>query len=160
MFRTMDYQDLMSHYAQGSQVLVKALKGVSDAQLDEVPIPDTWSIRQVVCHVADAEIVYADRMKRVLVDDNPTVLEWSPDKSVEDAFCRHRKIDNELTVIASIRRHMISILQHQEVEIWQRTAVHSLEGPMTLETLLERIVEHVPHHCRFIEQKRAAFEKA
>jgi len=159
MFRTMDYQQLLSHYSQGADVLAKTLKGVSAAQLDEVPIPETWSIREVVCHLADAEIVYADRMKRVLINDNPTVFEWSPDDSVRDDFCRHRDVDNELTVIDSIRRQMLSILQHQNVEIWQRTAVHSLDGPMTLETLLERIVEHVPHHCGFIEQKRAALNE-
>lgn len=155
----MDYQELLSNYSQGADVLSKALKGISNAQMDEVPIPETWSIRQVVCHLADAEIVYADRMKRVLIDDNPAVFEWSPDEFSQDDFCRHREIDNELTVIDSIRRQMISILQHQDVEIWQRTAVHSLDGPMTLETLLERIVEHVPHHCGFIEQKRAALNE-
>ena len=158
MCGTMDYQELLNHYAQGTDVLAKALMDVSDAQLDELPIPKTWSIREVVCHLADAEIVYADRMKRILIEDNPTVFEWSPDDSVRDAFCEHRQIGNELTVIDSIRRQMMSILQHQDVEVWQRTAVHSLHGPMTLETLLERIVEHVPHHCRFIEQKRAALK--
>ena len=160
MFHTMDYQELLSNYSQGADVLSKALKGIPNGQMDEIPIPETWSIRQVVCHLADAEIVYADRMKRVLIDDNPAVFEWSSDNSVQEDFCRHREIDNELTVIDSIRRQMMSILQHQDVEILQRTAVHNLDGPMTLETLLERIVEHIPHHCRFIEQKRAAFEKA
>jgi uncharacterized damage-inducible protein DinB len=156
----MDYHELLSDYSQGADVLVKVLKGVTDTQLDEVPIPDTWCIRQVVCHLADGEIVYADRMKRVLVEDNPTVFEWSPDDSVRDEFCRHRDIDNEVAVIASVRCQMLSILEQQDVEVWQRTAVHSQDGPMTLETLLERIAGHIPHHCRFIEQKRAAMSEA
>jgi len=44
------------------------------------------------------------------------------------------------------------------VEVWQRTAVHSHDGPMTLETLLKRIMQHIPHHIRTIEQTIAAME--
>jgi uncharacterized damage-inducible protein DinB len=151
-------QQLLADYSRGPDALQQALLGFADDQADTIPIANTWSVRQVVCHLADAEIVYADRMKRVLIEDNPTIFGWSPDDSVNDTFCSHREIDDELALIASIRRHIASILEHQEVETWQRTAVHSEDGPMTLETLLERITEHIPHHVKFIEQKRAVLK--
>lgn len=154
----MDPQQLLSDYSLGPGVLRQTLQGIPEHQLDTSPIVDAWSVRQVVCHLADAEIVYADRMKRALVEDNPTVFEWSPDDSVRDDFCRHRQIGDELAVIASTRRHITSILVHQDVESWQRTAVHSKDGPLTLETLLERITHHIPHHVKFIEQKRVAMQ--
>ncbi len=148
--------DLLHNYSRGFEVLNRALEGLTEAQLDERPILNAWSIRQVVCHLADGEIVYADRMKRVLIEDNPTIYEWSPDNSVQDEYCRHRDIDNELAVIKAIRCQMKTILEHQDVEVWQKTAVHSLDGAMTLETLLERVTGHIPHHIGFIEQKRTA----
>ena len=42
-------------------------------------LPESGSIRQVVCHVTDFEIVSADRVKRVLAEDNPTMFGGDPD---------------------------------------------------------------------------------
>jgi len=38
--------------------------------------------------------------------------------------------------------------------------VHTEDGPVTLETLLERIVIHIPHHLSFIEAKIAAIRSS
>ncbi|MCH2210830.1 MAG: DinB family protein [Fuerstiella sp.] len=152
----MDIDLLLTEYSAGPAVLRRTLENIKDSELDRLPDADTWSIRQVICHLADTEIVYADRIKRVLVEDNPTLFAWSPNKSVRDEYCRNRDVGDELAVITTTRCHIAGILRHQEVECWQRTAVHSQDGPMTLETLLERITEHIPHHVRFIEQKHAA----
>ena len=43
------------------------MEDIPEDHSDTLPITGTWSVRQVVCHLADAEIVYADRMKRVLI---------------------------------------------------------------------------------------------
>ncbi|MCH2201706.1 MAG: DinB family protein [Fuerstiella sp.] len=152
----MDTELLITEYSNGPAVLRQTLEKIQDSDLDLLPISGTWSIRQVVCHLADAEIVYADRMKRVLIEDNPTVFAWCPDTSIRDEYCSNRSIADELAVITVTRCHIASILRHQEIECWQRTAVHSQDGAMTLETLLERITEHIPHHITFIEQKYAA----
>jgi hypothetical protein len=39
---------------------------------------------------------------------------------------------------------------------YDRQGVHSTDGPLTLAQLLERITRHLPHHVRFIEEKREA----
>lgn len=41
---------------------------------------------------------------------------------------------------------------------FERTGIHSVEGPMTLGSLLERITNHIPHHAQFIEEKKRAME--
>jgi hypothetical protein len=34
--------------------------------------------------------------------------------------------------------------------------LHPRDGALTLEDLLERVAAHIPHHVRFIEEKRRA----
>ena len=46
------------------------------------------------------------------------------------------------------------------IESWTRTAVHTERGLMTLRQLVLYITGHVPHHLRFIAEKRAALETA
>ena len=144
---------LVQSYSAGPQLLREAVLPATLADLDARPIEGKWSIREVVCHLADTELVYADRMKRVLAEQKPTFFEASPDLFVPALHCPERPLDTELNVIEAIRRHMLPILQASDASDFQRKGFHSLDGPMTLETLLERIVRHIPHHIAFIEEK-------
>jgi hypothetical protein len=49
---------------------------------------------------------------------------------------------------------MARILRSLTEKDFQRIGHHSEDGPLTLETLLQRITEHIPHHVRFIKEKR------
>jgi hypothetical protein len=59
-------------------------------------------------------------------------------------------------LVEVIRRQVGQILRTVKPEDFQRRGIHSESGPLTLYTLLERITNHIPHHVRFIEEKRKA----
>src|SRR5262249_16192228 len=120
------------------------------------PIEGKWSVREVVCHLADSEIIYADRIKRVLAEDNPTFFEADPNRFRPTLFCSRRPLDKELDVVDAVRAHLLPILRSCHAEAFRRTGVHSLDGPMTLRTLVERVTGHIPHHIAFIEEKLQA----
>ena len=151
-----DISTLIEAYSGGAKLLGDAMRSTVDVDLDAKPIEGKWSVREVVCHLADSEIVYADRMKRVLAEDNPTFFEADPGLFGPAPHCSQRPLDKELDVVEAIRAHMLPILQSCDANAFQRTGVHSLDGPMTLRTLLERITAHIPHHVAFIEEKLQA----
>ena len=156
----MDLELLIHRYLAGSELLKSVVSRAGENQLDLHPVPERWSIRQVVCHLADFEIVYADRIKRVLAEDNPTLFGGDPEQFAAALAYDKRCVANELLLISSIRHQIASILQQADLEDYQRTGVHSEAGPLTLETLLERVTDHIPHHVRFIEEKLAAMSAA
>jgi len=151
-----DFQTLLENYAAGPQLLKGAVDGLSEADLDAIPVAGKWSIRQVICHIADFEPISVDRMKRVLAEDNPTMFDADPNAFAAKLNYEHRNITEELSLIEFCRKHMVSVLRHCDIEDLQRTGVHSEDGPMTLETLVERVTNHIPHHIAFIEEKRKA----
>jgi hypothetical protein len=55
---------------------------------------------------------------------------------------------------------MTQILRVLNPEDFQRRGAHSRDGALTLEILLQRITAHIPHHVRFIDEKRRAMGKA
>jgi hypothetical protein len=146
----------IDEYSSGAKLLSDLVRSMGSVDVDARPIEGKWSIREVVCHLADTEIVYADRMKRVIAEDNPTFFNANPELFVPALSCRQRPLDNELDVIRAIRAHMLPILQSCDANDFQRTGVHSVAGPMTLLTLLQRVTAHIPHHIAFIEQKLKA----
>ena len=152
------HSSLINAYAGGDEPLRTTLQAAAGVDVDARPISGHWSIREVVCHLADTEIVYADRMKRVIVEENPTFFEADPDL-FSALHCASRPIDLELQVIAAVRAHMVPILRSLDSDVFQRRGEHSLDGAVTLEVLLNRVTNHIPHHLRFIEEKVAALKK-
>jgi hypothetical protein len=65
-------------------------------------------------------------------------------------------LDEELELIAITRRQMARILRLISPDVWDRSAVHSETGLVTLRQLLLHASNHLQHHLRFIAEKRAA----
>lgn len=152
----MQYDQLINDYVAGADQLRQSVAGMTDEQLDATPVAGKWSTRQVICHIADFEPVYADRMKRVIAEDKPALISGDPDLFKAALAYDKRPVPDELDLIAVVRRQMAVVLRSIRPEDFQRTGIHSSDGPLTLETLLKRITGHVPHHVQFIAEKRQA----
>jgi hypothetical protein len=148
--------DLLEQYARGADELRQAVAGMTAEQLAARPIAGRWSTREVVCHIADAEMLYADRIKRVLAEERPTLPGLDPELHVPRLAIPERQIENELGLVDFVRRQMLSILRTLTPADFAREGLHTEAGPMTVETLLRRVTSHLPHHAKFIAEKRAA----
>jgi uncharacterized damage-inducible protein DinB len=152
----MSPDSLIADYLAGPQKLRQAVAGLTAEQWDARPIAGKWSTREVVAHLADCEPVYADRMKRVIAEDRPTFFGLNPDAFASRLAYSARDMNEELALIESVRRHVARILRTLPAGDFERLGNHSVDGPVTLETLLRRITNHIPHHIQFIEEKRRA----
>jgi hypothetical protein len=152
--------ELLSAYEQGPAELKAAVAGMTEEQLHARPVPGKWTTHEVVCHLADAEILYADRMKRVISENNPTFFAMDPDVHLAYLAVPQRNVDEEIKLVELVRRQMLNILKTLRREAYLREGVHSEDGPMTLETLLSRVTGHIPNHVKHIKEKREAIARA
>jgi hypothetical protein len=154
----MNYQKNIEEYRAGAAVLRKAVAGMSGEQLLARPIPGKWSTLEVVCHLADFEIVYADRIKRVIAENEPTLFGGDPDMFATRLAYEKRDLEEELALVELIRKQVSRILGDIGDQDFQLHGIHSEYGPLTLETILMRVTNHIHHHVRFIEEKRKALD--
>jgi hypothetical protein len=154
----MEPMTLIDDYVGGPQLLRQAVAGMTTEQLVARPIPGKWSTLEVICHLADFEIVYADRIKRIIAENEPTILSGDPNEFAARLAYQQRNPEEELLLIALIRQQVARILRTLNREEFQRRGIHSQSGPMTLEAMVQRITGHIPHHVGFIEEKRKALE--
>lgn len=152
----MDVSALLRQYLDGPRQLRDAIRGLTGDQLRARPVAGKWSTMEVVCHIADFEPVYADRMKRVIAEHEPTMFGGDPDTFAARLSYDARDLEEELNLIEATRRHVARILASRPAEDFGRRGIHSSDGPLTLATLLERIANHIPHHLPFIAEKRRA----
>jgi uncharacterized damage-inducible protein DinB len=150
------FSQLIDSYLSGVQTLRRAVAGMSREQLRARPIPGKWSTLEVVCHLADFEPVLADRMKRVIALDRPSLIGADEKRFAATLAYQERDLDEELRIIEDTRQQMARILRTLPAEALTRVGIHSERGPRTLEQLLTGAIEHIPHHVRFIHEKRQA----
>jgi len=152
----MNYDALIEQYLAGPGLLRRAVAGMTRDQLLARPIPGKWSTQEVVCHLADYEPIYADRMKRVIALQEPELLQGDPRLFAARLAYDHRDVEEELAFVELTRKQMARILRSLKPEDFQRRGLHSRDGALTLENLLQRVTAHIPYHVRFIEEKRQA----
>ena len=101
----------------------------------------------------------ADRIKRVIAENEPTLFGGDPDLFAARLAYHQRSAEEELLLIETIRKQVARILRTLVPGDFQRRGIHSESGPLTLEALVQRITGHIPHHVRFIEEKRKAMTR-
>lgn len=150
--------ELIDAYLAGVESVVRAVSGLSPGQLRARPVAGMWSALEVICHLADSEALFADRMKRVLAEDRPALPFADPGCYVTALAYHERDAAEEVAFIGAVRRQMARILQAQPAEAWRRVGIHSKEGERTLEQLVRKAVDHLEHHLEFLRAKRQALE--
>jgi hypothetical protein len=154
----MDTRPLLEDYIAGAGQVREAVAGMTASDLRQRPIAGQWSTLEVVCHIADVETLYAERIKRVLVEDRPLLPGCDPDLYAAGLAYGSRNLEEELAIIEAQRRQLATILQQTPESALQRIGEHSNDGPLSGLELLRRITAHIPHHVGFIAKKRRVLE--
>ena len=147
---------LIETYVEGPKLLREAVRGMTRDQLVARPVAGKMSTLEVVCHIADFEPIMADRVKRVLTHDRPTLLGADENLFTAGLAYQERDLDEELAVIDATRAQLARILRTLTPDVLSRVGVHSQRGELTLERILTMACNHIPHHIPFIVEKKKA----
>jgi uncharacterized damage-inducible protein DinB len=151
--------ELLNSYLSAAEKLRSSVKGLSPAQFNAKPVPGTWSIQQIVIHIMDADLIWTDRVKRVIAEENPKLIGYDETRFVAWLNYELWSVDEALTIFELNRKNFAKVLGVLPETAFARRGNHSERGEMKLSDMLPLIVSHVDHHLKFIHQKRAMVEK-
>ena len=146
-------------YAHGGFVLHAAIYGLSSVDMDAIPIPGTWSIRQIVLHLMDSDLIASDRMKRVIAEENPMLVGFDESAFAAHLFYTELDAATAVDIFQKNRTLMAEILRRLPAEAFTRSGTHSQRGRITLGELLTIYVRHLDHHLKFLKHKRQLIGK-
>ena len=147
---------LTENYLAGIDMVRRAVTGMSKEQLRARPVPGKWSTLEVVCHLVDSDIAWIHRMERVIAEDHPLLLGYDESRFSAALHYQDRVVTEELVTLETGRRRMARVLHSLSPETLKRTGVHSERGLVTLQEMIEIENGHIPHHVKFIHEKRKA----
>jgi hypothetical protein len=151
--------DLIEQYARGGEKLRLAIKGLTQKDLVAFPIPGKWSILQVVIHLQDSDLIASDRMKRVIAEDNPTLIGFDESMFVANLAYHEQSAEDAVTLFDLNRKQFARVLRTLPDSVWTRVGTHNERGVLTLGHLLQTYTNHLEHHLKFIHEKRKAMGK-
>jgi len=88
--------ELLERFRRGPDLVAAVITGAAGAELDFVPSPEKWSIRQILAHLADSEIVCSDRFRRVIAENNPTLVGYDQEAWAANLNYRRRRTADSL----------------------------------------------------------------
>ena len=87
-----------------------AIAGVSDVQLSQPESPCKWSMRQVVQHLADCELVWSYRFRMVLAQERPPLTGFDQDLWAQRVHYDSAPIDEALDRFTVLRRSNLRLV--------------------------------------------------
>jgi hypothetical protein len=156
-------RELIEHYEGGGEKLSLAIRGLTREDLLCVPAAEAnvgrWSIQQVVIHCMDSELVSADRLKRMIAEDNPTLIGYDENKFAANLSYDEQPAEEAAAIVDANRKLFAIVLRRLPESAWRRKGTHNERGVITVGSYLKSTVDHLEHHLKFIHAKRAHMGK-
>lgn len=154
-----DLAAILERFRRGPEVLAVALTGVFGEEIDFIAAPGKWNIRQIVAHLADSELVGAQRFRQVIAEDNPSLGAFDQDAWVKNLDYARRLPKQSLETFRRLRTENYELLKHLPEPVFERTGVHSERGRLSLRELLEGYAEHAETHARQLQAIRDDYKR-
>jgi hypothetical protein len=150
---------LIAKYKDGYRVVAEALRGATDEELDARPGPGKWSARELVHHLADAEMTAATRLRLLVAIENPQIIGYDQDRFATTLFY-DRPIAASLDAFKAARQSTAEILERMTDDQWARSAgTHTEHGRFTAELWLQLTSVHGHAHAAQILVARDSVNK-
>jgi uncharacterized damage-inducible protein DinB len=134
--------------------LAKLLAGLKKEQIEQAPAPGKWTPREVMCHLADCELVWAWRLRLIYEKDNPLLQPFDQDPWAK-IYAAYTFEQARLT-FDTLRMWNLAFLAKLTDADKQRKATHPERGEVTLWIIVEGIAGHDLHHLATFQKQLPA----
>jgi hypothetical protein len=132
--------------------LARLLKGVSPAKLRKRPAPAKWSVREILLHLADTEIVSGFRIRMILGKPGTPLAGFDQDDWVVAGNYGQRDVRTALAQFTSLRAANLALLKTLRPEQWKHVGMHAERGEESVETIVSMMAGHDLNHLGQIER--------
>lgn len=149
-------QALIDQIREFPDVLEAQVANLSPAQLETHFLPEEWSVRQIVHHLADSHMNSIIRLKLILTMERPPLQNYPQELWAELADVYQTPIEDSLAILRGLHHRWAVVFESLDEGQWQRIGIHSVDGEMSAHDLLVNYVNHCETHLDQIRRVLAA----
>jgi hypothetical protein len=119
-------------------------------KVSKSPAPGKWSAREIFCHLADCEVVFAFRLRQTLAEPHHVIQPfdqdgWAKTYAAYDA-------QSALELFSAVRRWNVTLINSVPKEAHAKVVTHPERGAMTFESIFHTMAGHDINHLRQLEK--------
>lgn len=138
--------------AATAEKLERMVEGQPETVLRRRPGADSWSVSDIVAHLADAEIVIAFRMRLILGAPGSPLAAYDQDSWVSSGHYEKRDARKSVEQFRVVREANLALLRSLAPEQWKQFGMHSERGQETIERMVRMTAGHDLNHLQQIER--------
>ena len=142
--RFLDGRPLEAILADTGSSLASLLEAIGPEKAVVPPAPGKWSPAEIVCHLADCELVFAFRLRQTLAEDASVIQPFDQDKWA--ATYPGIAVEQALQVFNAVRGWNLRLIVSALPAAAGRPVTHPERGTMTFQTLVETMAGHDLNH--------------
>jgi hypothetical protein len=160
--RIISYQagdDPLVLQAKAPDTLAALVEGLSTQDFGKRPTPQKWSIREIVAHLADDELVGAYRIRLILSAPGTEIQAFDQDVWSRTGRYSTADVKESLAVYRALRHKNLKLLRSLHAEEWDMLGVHAERGVESLRDIARYFAGHDINHFLQIESMRWQLDK-
>jgi hypothetical protein len=132
--------------------LARLIDGVSDQRLAHRPIPDKWSIVEILAHLAEDELSSSWRYRQMIEHDGVVLYGFDQELWAQLGNYATWNARDALELFRLLREANLRMLHTLLSEQWERSGSHLERGTLTVRELARHMAAHDINHTKQIEQ--------
>ncbi len=133
-------------------ILESLIREIPPGNLKRRPQPEKWSAHEHACHLAEVHPMFFKRLDSMLLEENPTIKPYFPDKHDEADALLKVDLNESLEKFARDRKTLIEKLKQLSPDEWQRTANHEEYSHYSIFIMFRHLALHDYLHSYRIEE--------
>ena len=121
--------------------LRETVDSLSDEVLSRTYRDGSWTVRQLVHHIADSQLNMFQRLKLALTDENPTVPAFDQEKWAIQPDTK-LPIESSIKMLEGINERIVSLGYSLTEEQLDRAFTHQENGKITVATKVAKLAWH------------------
>jgi hypothetical protein len=148
------HNDAIALFRRGPEILDKAIAGVSEEESKFVLARGKWTIRQIVRHLTDTEVVVGMRLRQMIAEDRPLMATFDQDLWADHFRYNDCDVFDSARKFRVLRDDMSDVLELVPAAAFERVGLHPERGAGTLGEWVSRFGTHVEKHAGQIQRIR------
>ena len=150
-------KDPLAMQADAPGILAKLIEGVPEPTLRQRPMPDKWSVGEIIAHLAEDELTSSWRYRQMIENSGCALSAFSQDEWARLGDYASWHPADALQMFRLLREANLRMLSRLTDEEWDRFGVHAERGKISVRDLARHMAGHDMNH---LEQVRTILRKA
>jgi len=146
----LDGSDPMDNMRESPATIARLIADASSDDLGRAPAAGKWSVREILCHLADCELSFGVRLRQGVAEEHHMIQIFDPDVWAKqyDGI----SVSDAVDAYTATRNWNLRFLENVVPGALERPITHPKRGTMTYRHVIETVAGHDRNHILQIER--------